>query len=270
MKISSIIFDFTWWKTELNEHPENHVGPAYIFGATTFIVTAVWGKFYALAFVGTSAVTYPWCHRQIAYLMYLDVQETAYAVAIVGVQLINMQFPHLSQVSLFLSVVLAYVLTIRGIKLRQILHNNQIEIEKLNGLNTDLKKQTDALDQSSTELGEALATLNQQIFDRSDLRKKGQTLNEKLQELKRICQSWISEKEQIKQLDENDQKIAFQTALISGNISKLSKLTEDLKTANEKLQSILAIATQDEKQVQEGLKQFQDWLTTLLDKHRER
>ena len=270
MKIPSIIFDPNWWKTELNERPENHVGPAYIFGATTLAVTALWGKFYALTFVGTAALSYPWCHRQVSYLMYLDVQETAYAVAIVGVQLINMQFPHLSQVSLFLSIVLAYSLTIRGIKLRQILYNHESEIEKLKDLNTKLKEQTDALDKSSTELEEALAALNQQIFDRSDLRKKGQTLNEKLQELKRICQSWMNEKEQVKKIDENDQKIAFQTTLISGNVSKLSKLTEDLKAANEKLNDLIASAKQGEQQAQEELKNFHAWMITLLGKHQER
>lgn len=270
MKIPSIILDLNWWKTEFNEHPEEHVAPAYIFGATTFVVTAVWGKFYALAFVGMAAITYPWCHRQVAYLMYLDVHETAYAVAVIGIQLFNMHFPNLSHVSLFMAVALAYSFTTRGIKLRQILHKHQMEIEKLKGLNTQLKEQTDALDKNSTELEEALASLNQQIFNRADLRKKGQTLNEKLQELKRICQTWMSEKEQIKQLDENDQKISFQTTMINGNISKLSKLTEDLKAANEKLNAVIESAKQGEQQAQSALKLFQDWLANLLDKHRER
>ena len=80
----------------------------------------------------------------------------------------------------------------------------------------------------------------------------------------------MSEKEQIKQLDENDQKISFQTTMINGNISKLSKLTEDLKAANEKLNAVIESAKQGEQQAQSELKLFQDWLTNLLDKHRER
>ncbi len=288
MKIPSISFSVEWWLTELKEHPQNHIGPACVSAATTLLVGVIWGRYQALLFVCLAAASYPLTHHQIEYLMYLDVHETVYAVAIVGIQLFCMQFPYLSQWGLPMSVALAYSCTVRGMRLRAILQEQRLAIDKLSNLNHTLKEQTDLLVENSTNLEQALKKLAEEVLKKNELVQVEQetrdqkeetvvkinqdyaALNQKLKSLTDICQKFIEAKgvdEQLIEMDKNGQAIQRQTAQINLKNKELDSVIKNLQNANEKFNDLIEKAKGSEEKVREALKQFHQWLLSLNKPH---
>ncbi len=273
-----------WWRAELKERPQDHKGPALVLVITTVVINALWGKGSALGFVCVTIATYPFAHYQIEYLLFLDAHETAYAVAVVGIQVFATQFPLFSAWALPLSVALASAMTVRGMRIRHLLQQQKRLLDELKVLNIKLTQQVGSLTQNSIALQSALAALkdkthkkkeSEQQHDRE--RKEHQAvilqveadytlINAMLAELTSLCQLATEESGITKQLlsvDENQQRLAQLTSDIELKNQRLTIITQQLEHANAQFEALIQRALKGEEQIQQGLEQFRTWALSL-------
>lgn len=273
-----------WWRAELKERPQDHKGPALVLVITTVVINALWGKSSALGFVCVSIATYPFAHYQIEYLLFLDAHETAYAVAVVGIQVFATQFPLFSAWALPLSVALASAMTVRGMRIRHLLQQQKKLLEELKDLNTKLTQQVGSLTQNSIALQQALTALKKKTHNKKvaeqqqDLERRQHQevvvqveadytrINDMLAELTSLCQLAAQEGGIAKQLlsvDENQQRLAQLTSDIEIKNRRLTTITQQLEHANAQFEALIQRALQGEEQVQHGLEQFRTWALSL-------
>ncbi len=284
MEIPSISYVFNWYEKEFKERSEEHIGPACIMLATTVIIAKVWGKHSAFGFICLELVTYPFHHRQIVYLMYLEAHETAYAVAVVGIQVFCMKFPLLSHVGLPMSVALGCSYVMRGMEIRRYQKELQAEISRLNQLNGELREKVTSLSENCSQLKGSLEILADQVLKKKELvvqvqeahkRKEDVTIEidtdfselvTTITELNTVCQNYIKEKsiqEQLNKMDTNAIEIAKQAALIRTQSAALESILAGLKEANQKFQDLVDRAEKNEGEVQTELQRFREWVLNL-------
>jgi DNA-binding HxlR family transcriptional regulator len=277
MKLESLI-NLHWWQKELKDNPKAHYAPLCMMGGTTALVTAYWGRYHALGFLTTAVLSYPFFHSQIEYLTYLDVHETTFAVAIVAIQFFNISFPF----RLFLSVALAYSITVRGMKIREAMHKLGDEIKKHAKLNEELQRQVSSLDSNMQELDKALNKLIGEVLqkktisakEKETLAKEGSVAVEldfrqikmQINELTGLCNKLIEDKnlsEQLKKMDDNNGRIQLQTKIIEGHLTKIGKLESQIKEANDKLLALVDRAGTNEALLKQELQSFHQWLLEI-------
>jgi exonuclease VII small subunit len=271
MNVQALLFNTDWWKKEFNENRSAHYAPGAVMGGTTALVMIYWGKYYALGFLTTAILSYPFFHSSIEYLTYLDVHETTFAVAIVAIQFFDLHFP----LRLFLSVALAYSLTMRGMKVRDVMRKLNREIQEHMELNKKLEAQITSLDENVKALDAALTKLCKEVLKRETvLSRNGDVvldmdysqLKAQMKMLTETFNKWMADKslaDQVAKLDANNQKIAFQTALIEGNNNKIKTLTTTLEEANQKMQALLQRAGTNEALLRNELTAFHKWLLDI-------
>jgi len=272
MNIQSLILNIDWWKKEWKENKEDHYAPACMMGGTTALAMTYWGKLHAVGFLTTAVLSYPLFHSQIEYLTYLDVHETTFAVALVGIQFFKLSFP----VRLFFSVSLAYAMTMRGMKLRDAMHKLKSEIQKHVQLNEELKTQVSSLDRNMLALDQALTKLIHEVLQKKPaavgqpgdvvIEMDFRQINEQIRSLTKSCNLLIQDKglaEQFKTMDDNNKEIAFQTKLIQGYVDQIRKLKSCLETANQKFKDLIERAQRGEIQLRDELQTFHQWLLEI-------
>lgn len=278
------IYPLEWWKSEYKNHLRDHIGPLSILGATTALVTIVWGKYLALGFVCVAIITYPFSHRQIVYLMFLDAHETVYATAVISIQVFRMKFPLLDQWTLPMSVALAYAITVRGMRLRQLMQKQTSQIGELQNLSRQLTAQVDSMTRHASTLKESLTTLKKTIRKRDDVVERQNTaaetrnetviaveadyerINAYLKELTELCQVALEESGLLKQLsviDTNNQTLAEQAEMIELKNKVLNALIVSLHEGNSKFHDLIARAQQGEINLQQELSSLREWFTQV-------
>ena len=271
MKIPTFSDYLDLWRVERDAGLRNHIGPLSVTAATTLLVGMVWGKHQALYGVCVAVVVYPLTRQRVCYLMFLDLHETTYAVAVVGIQLCSMQFPTLAQWRLLMSVALAYAFTIRGMRIRQALQNQGTEINNLQSLNSTLGQQTAALSDNTKRLKEALTTLYCTLgLQEHSIQALASTEHEevcqKMAALIELCEKLSREgnlQEQTQKIDANIQHLQAQTAQLEANNGQLEKVIQKLRAAEAQFQQLIQQAGQGEAQVRKCLEQFHTWLLQL-------
>jgi methyl-accepting chemotaxis protein len=266
MKILSIYLDS--WKTEWNQPPCSHMGPLGVTAATTLLIGMVWGKHQALSGACVAVIVYPLTRARISYLMFLDLHETVYAVAVVGIQLCSIRVPQLAQWKLLMSIALAYALTIRGMRIRQALQDQGTEISTLQGLNVTLQAQIDTLSDHTRQLKAALETLHQTLGLQSSLVQaldngEREALCLQMKALTEYCHTLCkngSLREMRDQIDATAQQMQKQAADFEATNEQLVKIVQKLHAAEAKFQELIQKAGQDADQVRACLLQFHEWL----------
>lgn len=287
MNISSYLtkgVSLDWWKEELEKRPDDHKGPALVLAVTTVVINALWGKSSALSFVCLSVVTYPFAHYQIDYLLFLDAHETAYAIAVVGIQIFATQFPLFSPWALPLSIALASAITVRGMKIRHLLQKQKENVTELSGLNTTLTGQVSSLTENVKALQAALTALKEKISKKKTAEKTHTEvsnqheevviqvetdyvqINQMLTELTSLCQVAAEETgitNQLASVDEHNQKLAQLNSTLQIKNRDLEEASEKLKQANEKFEELISRSLEGEDEIKKGLESFRQWALSL-------
>lgn len=282
----NLIIPLHWWKTELQDHYQDHIGPASIVIVTATLVSYVWGKYTAIGLLTVAVLTYPLSHKQIRYFMFLEAYGTAQAVACVTIPILCSKVPVLSAWSMPLHVALAYSILNREWRLCQSSCNTSQEIHRLTQLNTQLRDQVSSLGVNGKKLEEALSSLmaevkqlhaNSSTSDQLDQQKDQieiqvdfdfKALNEKIERLAALCQTAAQTNglaEQLGQIDTNHQMLEHLTRNCELRNQELQKLTEQITKIKKDLDEVLQKIIQKEVDTQTGLSMVMSWLTAIVE-----
>ncbi len=278
MKIFSTTLCFLGtWKTDFNENLPYHPGPACVITATTLLVYKIWGKYYTASFICIAMIARPLYYRQINYLMSLDVHDSMYATALLGIPIFCARFPLSFPFVLTISMALAYSLVIRGIRLRQKLQEHQKLINELNLLNTQLFDRETSLNKNIETLKQDLELLSENLKKKKDLQtsiqntetsiKKAvkqvtgecENLDEYVDGIHQFCNT-IFQKKDLSQTLQNSQP---QLQQIITEHKNLDGRAQNLDETREKLMDRLKHLQEEEFQFQNDLKELHAKISTI-------
>ena len=283
----NLIIPLNWWKTELQDHYQDHIGPASIVIVTATLVSYVWGKYTAIGLLTVAVMTYPLSHKQIRYFMFLEVYGTAQALACVTIPILCSKVPVLSAWSMPLHVALAYSILTREWRLCQSSCNTSKEIDLLTQLNTQLSQQISSLQVNSQKLEEALNNLMTQFVHLQENSSRSSqleeqkdevaiqvdldftALNEKIGRLATLCRTAAQTNglaEQLGQIDTNHQMLEQLTQNCKTKTQELEKLTKQITKIKQDLDEVLQKTIRGEVDTQTGLTLVTSWLTAIVER----
>lgn len=126
------------WK-KISKDPKEHLTPVGVLCATTLLVVAVSGRYFAIGFVCLSTLSYPFLSKQIVYFMSLDLHEDVKSLSMVALYILAMKAQTAAILILPIFLTLVYSNRNQWATQRALVTSQGNEIQQLKGQITALE-----------------------------------------------------------------------------------------------------------------------------------